>query len=83
MVNLEPIESTEDVFFDLVSCISDQQIHYRSKGSYLKKVIDLLGGAAPTPERLLTLTREEFIHKKISGIKFNALTNLADYWINN
>lgn len=78
----EPIiESTNDVFFDLVTCITDQQIHYRSKGGYMKKLMALLEGQIPTPGLILSLDPHEFAAKKISGIKYKALMNVASYWI--
>ncbi len=77
---LPAIEETGDVFFDLISCIVDQQIHYRSKGAALGKVLQLLQNDAPNPDDLLTLDEEAFSKLKISNIKFQTLLRLADYW---
>ena len=80
---LPALLSTDDVFFDLVSCIMDQQIHYRSKGAYLNKLNDLLGGEIATPSLILSLEEQDFVFKKISRIKFRAVHTLAQYWEDN
>ena len=80
----EPVvESTNDVFFDLVSCIIEQQIHYRAKGVYLKKLLQLLNDEIPTPNQILRLDPYDFVLKKISSLKYKALINLSKYWLKN
>ena len=73
------IESTGDVFFDLVSCIMEQQIHYRANGLYIKKLMKLIHDQIPSPALLLSLDLYEFTKKKILNIKYKALWNLALY----
>lgn len=82
---VEPFEydKSHSVFYDLVSSIADQQIHYRSRGVYLKKLIELLNGEIPTPELLLSLDPHEFAKKKIASNKLKAYKNLATHWIEN
>jgi len=79
-IPLPDTEGTGDVFFDLISCIVDQQIHYRSIGAALGKVLQLLQNEAPNPDDLLTLDEEAFSKLKISNIKYQTLLRLADYW---
>ena len=74
------IQSTDDMFFDLVTCILEQQIHYRSKGTYTKKFMELIRHQETSPQLILTLDPHEFALKKISGLKFKALRSLAIYW---
>ena len=38
-VEFAPIESTNDVFYDLMSCILEQQIHYRSSKKIFTKML--------------------------------------------
>ena len=55
------IESTQDVFHDLMSCILEQQIHYRST----KKVFQKMLQAADLQR--LSLDNFEHFEKKHSG----------------
>ena len=43
------LESTKNVFHDLMSCIIEQQIHYRSSKGLFQKRLDDAGMAALTP----------------------------------
>jgi DNA-3-methyladenine glycosylase II len=61
------IESTHDVFFDLMSCIVEQQIHYRSTKRIFAKGLERAG--------LATLNLENFSifeEKALSAIKLSA-----------
>lgn len=80
--NLElPVhQSTNNVFYDLASCILEQQIHYRAKGVYMKKFSELSRGEVPSPKAIQSISAEDFEKKKISGKKYEALSELADYW---
>lgn len=78
---LEKVKSSQDVFYDLVTCILEQQISYRAKGVYIRKFMELIDGQRPSPELILTLDLHEFGMKKIAGNKFQALQNLARSWI--
>ena len=80
VVKKPEIQSTDDVFFDLITCILEQQIHYRSNGTYTRKFKDLIHDQEPSPQLILALDPHEFALKKISGLKFKALRNLAMYW---
>lgn len=80
-IDLPEIETTEDVFFDLVTCILEQQIHYRARGIYIKKFMELTESQLPTPELILLLDSHAFSLKKIAANKLKALQNLSNYWI--
>ena len=79
-MDLPFLQSSGDVFYDLSSCILDQQIHYRSKGTYMKKFLELSDGEMPSPLVIKALVPEDFVQKKIAGNKYAALQNLASYW---
>ena len=40
-IDLPKIESTQNVFHDLMSCIIEQQIHYRSTKKIFQKTMDV------------------------------------------
>ncbi len=77
---LPTIESTGDVFYDLVSCVVAQQIHYRARSVYTKKLDELLQGQWPSPALIEGLDSEAFAQKKIAGNKYRALMHLAARW---
>jgi DNA-3-methyladenine glycosylase II len=60
------IESTDDVFFDLMSCVLEQQIHYRSTKKIFKKMLERAG-----LETLTTENFHEFEEKGMSGISLS------------
>ena len=79
-IQLPELESSQDVFFDLVSCVLEQQIHYRAKGVYLRKFMVLTDDQLPTPAIIRTIDPHEFALQKIAANKLKALHNLAWYW---
>lgn len=79
-IELQPIQSSENVFGDLVSCIVEQQIPYRSRGVMMKKLMDLLDNAPLTPEFIQTLDEEAWAKKKLSNRKYHTLLAFANYW---
>ncbi len=77
----EPIiESTNDVFFDLVGCIVAQKIHYRGTSPFTKKLAILLKDQHPTPPNVLALDEKTFAEMKLSNNKYQTLIRLADNW---
>ncbi|MEL7145988.1 MAG: hypothetical protein AAFO69_06445 [Bacteroidota bacterium] len=77
------VDSTSDVFFDLVTCILEQQIHYRARGVYLRKLMELTNGILPTPEIIRMLDPYDFVMKKIARNKYDRLQRLAEHWVDN
>jgi DNA-3-methyladenine glycosylase II len=76
-------EPTGDVYFDIVSMVVDQQIHYRSRQVYLKKLLNLLDGNDIRPELVLSLTPNDFANQKMAANKHATLIRLSEYWIEN
>ena len=74
-------ESTNDIFYDLVTCVLEQQIHYRARGVYVRKFMDVTEGLWPTAELILTIDPHDFAKRKIAGNKLKTLQNLAHCWI--
>jgi DNA-3-methyladenine glycosylase II len=73
--------SSEDVYYDLVSCLVDQQIHYRSKSIWFRRLLDLFPGGYPHPRQLLALPRKAVLALKISARKHESLRALATWWL--
>jgi DNA-3-methyladenine glycosylase II len=73
--------SSEDLYYDLVSCLVDQQIHYRSKNNWFRQLLDLFPGGYPHPRQLLALPRETVLDVKISARKHGSLCALATWWL--
>lgn len=82
-IPLPEIDSTSDVFGDLVSCVVEQQIRYRAKGTMLKKLMDLLDKHSITPDTILALDEAAFAEKKLSNLKYQTLIRVATYWKTN
>lgn len=76
------IKSSNDIFFDLVSCIAEQQIHYRGKGTLMKKLFTLLNDAYPTPQNIVEIDEKAFSEAKLSNTKYQTLMRLAEKWEN-
>lgn len=77
------IESTHDVFYDLLSCILDQQIHYRSKFNVVTKLTAFLNGVMPSAENLFTISETNMASLKMSEAKCQTLLRLTAYWQEN
>jgi len=60
------IESTNDVFFDLMSCAIEQQIHYRSNKKIFRKLLD-----KAEIEHLSIQNFSQFEEKALSTIKLS------------
>jgi len=60
------IESTNDVFFDLMSCAIEQQIHYRSNKKIFRKLLD-----KSEIEHLSIQNFSQFEEKALSTIKLS------------
>jgi DNA-3-methyladenine glycosylase II len=73
-------ESREDVFYDLVSCIVGQQIHYRRVVPTFKKFLLLLPDSYPTPENITLVDEKACFELRIAGSKYQTLLQLAAVW---
>ena len=72
--------TANDPFYDMVSCVVDQQLPHRSRGAMMKKLKHILGGAPVIPETILVLEEEAFTAQKIAKAKYETLMRLAHYW---
>ena len=80
----EPIiESTGDVFHDMLSCITEQQIHYRSTKNIFKKALERAGIEHVTPDNFYLLETHSLSAIKLAMGKYETLLAFLEYWNNN
>lgn len=75
-------DSSGDVYYDLLSCVVDQQIHYRAnRKTGFTSLLALFSGGYPHPAQLLRLPEEEVLATKLSAVKYRTLCHLATHWL--
>jgi DNA-3-methyladenine glycosylase II len=77
------IDSTNAVFHDLMSCIIEQQIHYRSSKRIFAKVLERAGIERLTLENFHLLEQYSLPHIKLSAGKYDTMLSFIDYWSKN
>lgn len=75
--------STKNVFHDLMSCIIEQQIHYRSTKRQFQQMLDKAEINELNLNNFSIFEEKAFVDAKISEKKFETIANLIDYWSNN
>jgi DNA-3-methyladenine glycosylase II len=73
-------ESTQDVFFDLMSCILEQQIHYRSSKKIFQKMLAAAQLSTLNPESFAQFEEKAFAHAKLSMSKYETLARTLSFW---
>jgi DNA-3-methyladenine glycosylase II len=76
-------ESTNDVFFDLLSCILEQQIHYRSTKKTFQKMLDAEALDTLTPDNFHQLEAKALVSVKLSMGKMETIARIIDFWDEN
>lgn len=80
----EPIiQSTKDVFHDLMSCIIEQQIHYRSTKRIFAKALERAGIEYVSLDNFSLLEKLSLSQIKLSMGKIETLMRVVDYWSEN
>jgi len=75
-------DSSGDVYYDLISCVADQQIHYRLRTRQaFDRLLTLFSGGYPHPTQLRQLPEEEGLGIKISARKCKTIRSLATQWL--
>lgn len=77
------IHSTNDVFHDLLSCIIEQQIHYRSTKRVFAKALLRAGIEHLTLDNFHLLEKHSLSQIKLSMGKYETMMSFIDYWSNN
>lgn len=77
----EPMHrSTGDVFFDLLSCVIEQQIHYRSTKKIFARLLARAGVEHVSPETFPHFEEVALPHVKLSLRKQETLVALVDFF---
>ena len=77
------IQSTNNVFHDLMSCIIEQQIHYRSTKNIFKKALERAGIEHLTPNNFHSVETHSLPAIKLAMGKYETLLAFLAYWNNN
>lgn len=73
-------QSTHDVFHDLMSCIIEQQIHYRSTKKIFSKGLERAGISRLSLENFEFLEEHALSPLKLSMGKYETMKELMAYW---
>lgn len=82
LIPVPSIASTGLVFHDLMSCILEQQIHYRSTKKTFQKLMDTAGLAILTPDNFEVLEEKAFGKLKLSAHKYQTILDVLDFFKN-
>jgi DNA-3-methyladenine glycosylase II len=75
------IISTKDVFHDLMSCVLEQQIHYRSTKKIFQKMLNTAGIERLSPSNFPILEEKALkADAKLSLGKYETLLGILDFW---
>ena len=74
------VQSTHDVFFDLMSCIFEQQIHYRSTKKTFAKMLERAGMESLNPKNFGQFEQKAFKGINLSLSKFETVTRVLDFF---
>ncbi len=80
---LPVLESTKDVFHDLIGCIIEQQIHYRSSKRIYLRALERAGIERLTLDNFPDFERISLSNIKISMNKMEAINAFIEYWSQN
>jgi DNA-3-methyladenine glycosylase II len=71
-------KSTGSVFHDLMSCVIEQQIHYRSTKKTFQKLLEKAGIDIVTPQNFTALEKAGLGDLKLSERKFETIDNVLN-----
>lgn len=74
------IVSTNNVFHDLMSCLIEQQIHYRSTKKTFARLLEQASVAELTPDTFAALDERALQHTKLSGGKYKTIVRVLEAW---
>jgi DNA-3-methyladenine glycosylase II len=82
-IDLPSIHSTNDVFHDMMSCIIEQQIHYRSTKKIFAKALERAGIDHLTIDNFDSIEKYSLPQIKLASGKFETMMAFVDYWHHN
>lgn len=77
------VQSTNNVFHDLMSCILEQQIHYRSTKKIFQKMLNSASLGILTPENFPQFEEKAFSGIKLSIGKYETVLKIIEFWDEN
>jgi DNA-3-methyladenine glycosylase II len=77
------IETTNDVFHDLMSCIIEQQIHYRSTKRIFAKALERASIDHLTIDNFHLIEKHSLSQIKLAMGKYETMMSFIEYWGNN
>lgn len=76
-------ESTANVFHDLMSCIIEQQIHYRSTRKLFQKMLERAAIDQLTIHNFPTFEKKALAHSKLSNAKLKTIIRIVEFFQQN
>lgn len=77
------VESTQNVFHDLMSCVIEQQIHYRSTKNTFRKLLETAALDLLEPHNFSIFEEKALQYMKLSETKYQTIVHVLDFWENN
>jgi len=77
------IESTGNVFHDLLSCVIEQQIHYRSTKKIFQKMLNAANLVNLAPDNFVSFEEKAFGNSKVSMSKYETINGILEFWQTN
>jgi DNA-3-methyladenine glycosylase II len=77
------IVSTHEVFHDLMSCILEQQIHYRSTKKIFQKMLHTSGIQLLSLSNFHLFEEKVFPYAKFSASKYETILQILEFWHTN
>ncbi|MXS71774.1 hypothetical protein GSF70_11150 [Flavobacteriaceae bacterium W22] len=74
------INSTNNIFHDVISCIIEQQIHYRSTKKVFEKALERAGIEFLTIENFHLIEKHSLSKIKLSMGKYETMMAFIEYW---
>ncbi len=83
LISYPEIPSTHNVFHDLMSCIIEQQIHYRSTKKQFQKMLDRAELEVLNLENFEVFEQKGFEGVKLNARKYETIINIVEFFSNN
>ena len=75
------IASTQNVFYDLIGCVIEQQIHYRSSRKVFAKLLAKASLKELSPDNFEVLEEKALNDLKLSMKKYETLAEVVDFFL--
>jgi DNA-3-methyladenine glycosylase II len=82
-IALPTLASTHNVFHDLMSCVVEQQIHYRSTKKSFQKLLNQAGLASLNVDNFSQFEQQALAKAKLALPKLETIVTVVDFFKNN